>query len=54
MLALLATANPGGLLHLMCWMFGVCAAVALAQTRGRHFSWVIFAVIAVLIWTGGK
>ncbi len=52
-LGLLAAGSPGRLLPVMCWMFAVCAAVTLVQTRGKHFSWVVFAVIAVLIWGGG-
>ena len=38
----------------LCWTFAVCAAVALIQTRAKHFSWLVFAAIAILVWIGGN
>ncbi len=32
------------------WVFVVCAVLSLVATRGRHFPWVIFGVIAALIF----
>lgn len=52
MMALLALGNPGGLLPLMSWTFAICALVALVQTSGKHFSWIVFAAVSALIWLG--
>ncbi|HZR29140.1 MAG TPA: hypothetical protein VFA71_10180 [Terriglobales bacterium] len=30
------------------WVFVACAVLSLMATRGKHFSWVIFGVIAAL------
>ena len=30
------------------WVFVACAVLSLVATRGKHFSWVIFGVIAAL------
>ena len=30
------------------WVFVACAVLSLVATRGKHFSWVIFGIIAVL------
>ena len=32
--------------------FLITSAIALVHTRGRHLSWVVFLVIAVLCWFG--
>ncbi len=49
---LLASGAPGGIADVMALTFAVCAAVALVGTRGRHFSWAVFAATAVLVWLG--
>jgi len=32
--------------------FGVSTLVSLIGARGKHFSWWVFLIIAVLLWVG--
>jgi hypothetical protein len=32
--------------------FGACSLLSLIGARGRHFSWWVFLIIAVLLWIG--
>ena len=34
--------------------FLLCGAVSLAVTRARHFSWVVFLAISILLWLGAR
>lgn len=34
--------------------FAASSVLSLILTRARHFSWYVFAVIAVLLWLGGR
>jgi hypothetical protein len=34
--------------------FAACAVVSLVGGRGKHFSWWIFSIIAVLLWIGAN
>lgn len=41
-----------GVVHVVAATFGVSGAVALAGSRGRHPSWLVFFLIAALGWWG--
>jgi CDP-diglyceride synthetase len=32
--------------------FFICAVVTLVASRGRHFSWIVFLSISILVWVG--
>jgi hypothetical protein len=34
--------------------FAASAVLSLVLTRARHFSWYVFAAIAILLWLGGR
>jgi hypothetical protein len=34
--------------------FLVCVVVSFAVTRARHFSWVVFLAIPILLWLGAR
>jgi hypothetical protein len=40
------------ILRVFATTFAVCSLVSLAGARGRHFSWWVFLVIALLLWFG--
>ena len=45
--------QPGrAVLATIALTFLITAAITLVHTRGRHLSWVVFLVIAVLCWFG--
>lgn len=35
------------------WTFAVSALLALVGSRGRHYSWIVFTLIAILIFVSG-
>jgi hypothetical protein len=39
---------------LLAGIFGVSGVLALAGSKGRHLSWVVFLAIAVLTWLGTR
>jgi hypothetical protein len=44
----------GGVAKVVATTFGVSGAVALVGSRGRHPSWIVFFLIAVLSWWGAR
>jgi hypothetical protein len=40
------------LLRVLAINFGVCSLLSLIGARGKHFSWWVFLIIAVLLWIG--
>ena len=42
------------ILHALSATFGASTLLSLIGTRGKHFSWSVFLVIAVLLWTGSR
>jgi hypothetical protein len=38
--------------RLIAGVFGISGLAALVGSRGRHLSWVVFLVIAALVWFG--
>ncbi len=58
-LLVLAAAAPGaggtsGALKVIAATFLVSSVLALAGSRGKHFSWVVFLAIAVATWIGSR
>ncbi|MDH3456715.1 MAG: hypothetical protein OER90_07710 [Gemmatimonadota bacterium] len=57
LLVLLATMPGSGEHQRLIWAialtFLTSAAVSLSVTRGKHFSWSVLLVVAVLTWLGG-
>ncbi len=53
---LAAAAVPTGmtLLRTIAVTFGASAVVSLVGSRGRHLSWVVFGVVAVLTWVASS
>jgi hypothetical protein len=39
-------------LRVLTITFGVCSLLSLISARGKHFSWWVFLIIAVLLWIG--
>lgn len=39
---------------LIAAIFGASGVVALAGSRGRHLSWIVFFAIAALVWFGSR
>jgi hypothetical protein len=55
LLLVLAREKPGGeetQARIIAGVFAVSGMAALAGSRGRHFSWVVFFAIAALVWFG--
>ncbi len=57
-LAVLSGAPPSRegalILDIAAANFLLCALVSGVITRGKHFSWAVFAVIAALVWFGAR
>jgi len=55
---LVAAADPAAdqtlrwISRMIAVVYLVCAVVAGIGSRGRHFSWLVFLVSAVLVWLG--
>ena len=55
---LIAAADPAAdqtlrwIARLLAVVYLVCAVVAGVGSRGRHFSWLVFLISAVLVWLG--
>jgi len=47
-------AQTSWVLRVFAGVFAVCGLGSLASTRGRHFSWYVFLLIAALWWLGGS
>ena len=44
--------QSASILRILSVTFGVSTLVALSGARGKHFSWWVFLIIAVLLWFG--
>jgi hypothetical protein len=40
------------MLRVLAATFAMCSLLSLIGARGRHFSWWVFLIIAVLLWLG--
>jgi hypothetical protein len=40
------------ILRVLSMNFGVCSLLSLIGARGKHFSWWVFLIIAMLLWLG--
>jgi hypothetical protein len=47
-----AAPQSAWILRVFATTFAVCSLVSLAGARGKHFSWWVFLVIALLLWFG--
>lgn len=57
---LIAAADPASdqplrwVARILAVVYLVCAVIAGIGSRGRHFSWLVFLVSAVLVWLGSR
>lgn len=40
------------IIQVLAATFGVCSLLSLTGARGKHFSWWVFLIIAMLLWFG--
>ena len=45
-------AHTAWILRVFATTFAVCSLISLGGARGKHFSWWVFLIIALLLWFG--